>query len=290
MLMTIFLSGCIQDTIVINVKPDGSGTIEETFLLSNSMFDMMESIVGTMAAHRKEEGVQDNKNATKGSTEKEATETRDDAIAKMVKDAEKQAETFGAAVKFVSAKPLKTDTAGGYSAVYAFQDINQVMVNQDLGSRRDGQKAEKSNSPEAEYLQFKFTRGSTAKLVVTLPAQKEASGDKSGAPDNGRTAEGKSGKEASAQSPEMMKNIFQDMKVKIALQFQGTIINTNATYRDGSTVTLIEMDIGKLMTNITLFKQVLAANPLSVGGTKALFKNVEGLKFETNNPVTVEFK
>jgi hypothetical protein len=46
MLMTVFLSGCIQDTIVIHVKPDGSGTIEETFLLSNSMFDMMESIAG----------------------------------------------------------------------------------------------------------------------------------------------------------------------------------------------------------------------------------------------------
>ena len=76
----------------------------------------------------------------------------------------------------------------------------------------------------------------------------------------------------------MMKNIFQDMKVKISLQFEGTIINTNATYRDGSTVTLVEMDIGKLMTTGTLFKQVLAANPLSVGETKALFKNVEGLK------------
>jgi hypothetical protein len=88
----------------------------------------------------------------------------------------------------------------------------------------------------------------------------------------------------------MIKNLLQDMKVKIALQFEGTIINTNATYRDGSTVTLIEMDIGKLMTNTTLFKQVLAANPLSVGETKVLFKNVEGLKFETNNPVTVEFK
>ena len=95
---------------------------------------------------------------------------------------------------------------------------------------------------------------------------------------------------ASAQSPEMMKNIFQDMKVKISLQFEGTIINTNATYRDGSTVTLVEMDIGKLMTTGTLFKQVLVANPLSVGETRALFKNVDGLKVETNNPVTVEFK
>jgi hypothetical protein len=291
LLMTVFLSGCIQDTIVIHVKPDGSGTIEETFLLSNSMFDMMESIFSTMAAHnKKEEGSREIKDAAKGSTEKEAKQTRDDAIAKMVNDAAKQAESFGAAVKFVSAKPVKTDTASGYSAVYAFQDINQVMANQDLGSRRDGQKAEKSKSSEAEYLQFRFTKGSPAKLVVTLPAQRETSGHKLGAPDNDKAGEGKSGKEASAQSPEMMKNIFQDMKIKIAIQFEGTIINTNATYRDGSTVTLVEMDVGKLMTNADLFKQVLAVNPLSVGETKARFNNVEGLKFKTNNPVTVEFK
>jgi hypothetical protein len=88
----------------------------------------------------------------------------------------------------------------------------------------------------------------------------------------------------------MMKNFFQDLKIKISLQFEGTIINTNATYRDGSTVTLIEMDIGKIISNGELFKQMLAINLQSVGETKELYKNIEGLRFETNNPVTVEFR
>ena len=289
-LMCAFLSGCIQDTIVIHVKTDGSGTIEETSLISNSMFDIMESIAGSMTASGKEEGVQENKDAAKGGSKKEATQTRDDIIAKMAKDAEKRADTFGPMVKFVSAKPVKTDTGSGYNAVYAFQDINEVRVNQNPGNKMDEQNTQKKDSPKEEYLLFKFTKGSPAKLVVTLPPQKDTSGDKSGASDSGKAVEGKSNKDASAQAPEMMKNIFQDMKLKIALQFEGTIINTNASYRDGSTVTLIEMDIGKLMTNSALFKQVLAANPLSVGETKSLFKNVEGLKFETNSPVTVEFK
>jgi hypothetical protein len=285
-LMIAFLSGCIQDTIVIHVKPDGSGTIEETSLLSNSMFDLMESIAGSMAGAGKEEGAEDNK----GDTKKDEKQTRDDIIAKMVKDAEKRAETFGATVKFISAKPVRTDTASGYNAVYTFQDISQVRVNQNPGAKMDEQKAQKSDSLKEEYLLFKFTKGPPAKLVVTLPAQKETAADKSSAPDSGKAVTGKSNKEASAQAPEMMKNLFQDMKVKISLQFEGTIINTNATYRDGSTVTLIEMDIGKIINNATLFKQMLTVNPQSVGETKALFKNVEGLKFETNNPVTVEFR
>jgi hypothetical protein len=289
-LMISSLTGCIQDTIVIHVKPDGSGTIEETSLLSNSMVDLMESIAGSMTGPGKEGGVQDNKDATNGSSKKEAKQTRDDVIAKMVKDAEKRAETFGATVKFISAKPVRTDTASGYNAVYAFQDISQMRVNQNPGDKMDGKKAEKSEPPKEEYLLFKFTKGHPAKLVVTLPPQKETSGDKSSTADSGKAVEGKSNKEASAQAPEMMKNLFQDMKLKIALRFEGTILKTNATYRDGSTVTLIEMDFGKIISNATLFKQLLAVNPQSIGETKALFKNVEGLKFETNNPLTVEFE
>gem|GEM_PF-5270622 len=51
-----------------------------------------------------------------------------------------------------------------------------------------------------------------------------------------------------------------------------------------------EMDIGKIISNASLFKQLLAVNPQSIGETKASFKSVEGLKFETSNPVTVEFE
>jgi hypothetical protein len=290
MLMAVLLSGCIQDTIVINVKPDGTGTIEETSLLSNSMFDLMESIAGSVSGIGKEEGTEGKKDGTKGSSKEEAKQTRDDVIAKMVKDAETRTQTFGATVKFISAKPVRTETASGYNAVYSFQDISQVRVNQNPGAKMDEQKAAKSDSPREEFVLFKFTKGSPAKLVVTLPAQEETAGGKSSAPDSGKAGEGKSNKESSAQAPEMMRNLFQDMKVKISLQFEGTIVKTNATYRDGSTVTLIEMDIGKIINNATLFKQMLAVNPQSIGETKALFKNVEGLKFETNNPVTIEFR
>jgi hypothetical protein len=80
------------------------------------------------------------------------------------------------------------------------------------------------------------------------------------------------------------------MKLSISLRFEGTIVNTNATYRDASTVTLIEMDFGKIMNNPVLLKKLSAAKPQTIEQTKALFKRVEGLKVETNNPVTIEFK
>ena len=82
-------------------------------MLSNSMFDLMESIAGNIAGAGKDEGVQDNKDSTKGSSKKEGKQTSEDVIAKMLKDAGKRADTFGDAVKFISAKPVKTDTASG---------------------------------------------------------------------------------------------------------------------------------------------------------------------------------
>ncbi|MGZ6224969.1 MAG: hypothetical protein ACXWMH_05630 [Syntrophales bacterium] len=289
-LMTVVLSGCIQDTIVVHVKPNGSGTIDETSLLSNSMFDVMESVAGSMTGPSKEGGMQDNKDATKGGSQEEAKQTRDDVIARMVKVAEKRADSFGAKVKFISAKPVKTDTGSGYNAVYAFQDINEVRISQNPGTSMDGEKTQRSDSPRDEYILFKFIEGLSSKLIVTLPAQRETASDKSSVQDSGKAVQGRLNKETSAQAPEMMKNFFPDLKIKISLQFEGTIINTNATYRDGSTVTLIEMDIGKIISNGELFKQMLAINVQSVGETKALYKNIEGLKFETNNPVTVEFR
>jgi hypothetical protein len=288
--MAVFLSGCIQDSIVIHVKPDGSGTIEETSLLSNSVLDIMESLGSTAGSEKQKDG-QNNKNAAKGDSQKKEKKTRDDIIAKMVKDAEKRAAQFGATVKFISAKPVKTDTGSGYSAVYAFQDINRVRVNQNLSNKMDEQKTEKDNSPsKEEFLTFTFVKGSPSKLTIMLPAQKNAADGKSNVPDSSKAVEDKPSNRSGAQSSETMKNLFQDMKLKIALQFEGAIVNTNATFKDGSTVTLIDLDFGKIINNAILFKQLSAANPQSIGEMNALFKSIEGMKFETNNPVIVEFK
>jgi hypothetical protein len=291
MLMVVFLSGCIQDSIVIHIKPDGSGTIEETSLLSNSMIDIMESLAGGMAGSVNQKGDQDNKDATKSDPNKEEKKIRDEILAKLLKDAENRAESFGTKVKFISAKPAKTDTGSGYIAIYAFQDINLVKVNQNPGDKVDLQRADKNeSSTKEESLLFKFIKGSPSRLDVIFPSKKDTVDDKSSAPDSTKAKEDKAKEGSDDQSMEMTKKLFQDMKLKISLQFEGTIVNTNATFRDGSTVTLMEMDFGKIMTNAALFKQLSAAKPQSIEETKALLKSVEGLKVETNNPVTVEFK
>jgi len=80
------------------------------------------------------------------------------------------------------------------------------------------------------------------------------------------------------------------MKISVSVLVEGTIVATNATYREGCRIELIDIDFGKIINNGALFKEMLTVNPQSIGETKTAFKNVEGLKFETVNPVTVDFK
>jgi hypothetical protein len=291
MLMIPFFHGCIQDTTVIHVKPDGSGTIEETTLFSNSMLELMESFSDGMAVSETPKDDQAKEDRAKGEPHTGKEKTRDDLLAKMVKDAEMRAATFGKAVTFISAKPVKAESGSGYTALYAFQDINLVKVNQNPSDKVDGQKAEKSElPPKEEFLLFQFTKGSPAKLVISFPSQKDIVGDTPSPPDTPKADEDLTRKGEDPQASEMMKNLFQDMRVKISLHCEGAIVTTNATYREDSTVTLMEMDFGKIMSNAALLHKLNTVKPQSIEETKALLKNVEGLKIETNNPVTIEFK
>ena len=42
---SVFLFGCFQTETVIRLKPDGSGVIEETFLLSKDLLESFQELV-----------------------------------------------------------------------------------------------------------------------------------------------------------------------------------------------------------------------------------------------------
>ena len=92
------------------------------------------------------------------------------------------------------------------------------------------------------------------------------------------------------KAAEMMKELFKDMGVKVSLVIDGTIIKTNATYRNKSELTFMEMHFGKILENKEVFDKVSAAEPKTIEEIKGLVKDLPGLKIEMNNPVVVEFK
>ena len=220
----------------------------------------------------------------KGFDETETGKEKPDPIQGMIKEARARENQYGPEVKFVSAIPLMTETLGGYKAVYAFKDINKLKINQN-----PGKKTEKGADPlpaKEENILFHLSKGPVSTLTVTMPKsrdkeKKEAVGQKKETPETSQT---------DPQALEQMRKVFKDLGIRIAIEIEGTIIKTNATYRKKSTLTLVELHFGKLIENKDIFEKIVAAQPKTIEEAKELVKGIEGLKIEMANPVVVEFK
>jgi hypothetical protein len=271
-LVLICLVGCIQVSTTIKVRPDGSGTIEETLLISKAAMRQIEEATKEMTAQM---GGQPGGGQVSGGFDVlDENELRNSAS------------KMGQGVTYVSSKKIATRDAEGYRATFAFSDINKV--------RLDTSPSDKTPSPtgmageeggEDAVATFRFTQGPPAVLVVMLP--EELTSDNLQPPELPDTLP--------ADDPQMatmaneMKEMFKDMKVNIALEVEGDIIRTNATHREGSKITLMEVDFGKLMENEEALKKINQLEPRNADEARKLLKDVPGLKVEFNPELRVEF-
>jgi hypothetical protein len=278
------LSGCIDDTISVTVRPDGSGTIEETILMGNEFIEMMQEMSKGLG--------EESKDKTGQAPVRDDAKNRDAVVTGMMEKAKMTAKDFGEGVSLVSVRPARSDLASGYTAVYAFKDIGKVMLNQNPGSKtplndKDKEKDKGAGGKDAtgkDTIRFVFTKGSPARLAVHMPPPKPADRD-----EKEKTAP----KEPAKDDPnaiEVMMASFKGMRVSIVLTVDGDIVKTNATHRSGRKINLIEMDFGRLISHAELLKKIDREKPQSLEEMKTALKNVEGLKLEFEDPVVVDFR
>ena len=257
-LAAVIGSGCIRSATLITVKPDGSGTIEQSVLMNAAA---LKGMLGGLGATQQSSG---------GINEDELR---------------KAATRLGEGVTYVSSEPLKADDGfEGAKVIYAFTDISTVRVDQDpnlTGSTTGGvATAAKDTNP----VTFAMTRtGGVSNLTVTFN-DKPVTDKAAAAPKGGPTMD-------NPQMTEMMKTMFKGFRVNIDLQVAGTIIKTNADHVAGSKVTLLEMDLEALLADEAKLKEVQKAlGPnASVSELKPYLKDIKGLK--VNDPVvTISFK
>jgi len=253
----LVLAGCIESTTVVRVKPDGSGTIEQTLIFSDAFSELLSGFGGEEEAS--EEGFVD------------------------VEELKRNASAIGEGVRFVSAEDVQTETGSGYTVVYEFEDINQVRVNQNPGGLvPSAPGAEDEGSPE-EFVLFNFEKGRTATLEIINPIDTAEQ----------REAEERAEVEMDAEAAgmmEMMAEFYRDMKLAMIVEVDGRIVETNATYRDGSRVTIMELDFGKLMEDPDKFQALMQSNPETVEEVKEIAKDIPGVKVETEESIVIRFR
>jgi hypothetical protein len=269
--VAISFSACLQEEKVIKLNADGSGTVEDTMVMSKEVIAQLKQMTAGFGALLQGKG---NADAASPSPFQVMDE-------KKLREA---ANTMGDGVTFVSAKPLTTAFGEGFTAAYAFADINKLKIDENPGANipgADNPAMKLANKSKKEPVKFDFTKGAPASLTVKLPQPKTIDLPKD------RPPKPPGGEEMAMV---MMQQMFKDMKVSLAIEVAGRIVDTNAEYKDGSRVTLMELDFNKVLANPEKFKALSAAQPKSIEEAKALIKGTDGIKAETQPEVTIKFQ
>jgi len=254
-------SGCITALTNIKLRPDGSGTIEQTLSMSAAAAEQFASMakgLGEMSP-----------DAKKGAAPELFSE----------QDMKEAAGKFGEGVVFVSSTPIKTADRVGRIATYQFADITRLKIDQ-KPQTGDVPGASKT---AAEDVLFRFARlpSGNPQLTVVFPEAKIEEARKKAADEGGK-------KTMDPAQLAMVKKLFDGLKVGIDVEVLGTIVKTNSPYVQGSRVTLLEMDFSQLLANDELISQI--GEPGSLEEAKQLLKNVKGFKVNLDREVNIEFK
>jgi hypothetical protein len=280
-LSTLFLSGCFQVERVVKLKADGSGTIEETMTMGSAMIAQMKAMQAGFGGVTEGAVGGDDKDAAKDKPKDKPAakpfELLDEAKLK------EEATKMGEGVTFVSAKKITSKDREGYTATFAFTDINKVrldMAPPDMSPKGGGDVSIKAGGDQ-EPLTFKFAKGKPATLEVAVPTPKK--GAKEAAADPAQEAM------QEAMMP-MMQQMFKDMRLAVVIEVQGKIVNTNAQFKDASRVTLADIDFNKILSDPAKFKAMAKITDPNSAEGKAFLKTVPGIKVETNSPVKISFQ
>ncbi len=266
----LVLPGCFQSETTVHLNKDGSGTLVEETKLGAQMLAMMDQMAAGFG----------------GGGDKAPKDPVKDMFSE--EKAKKRAAELGEGVTFEKSEPVDANGAKGARVTYKFKDINKLKVSTGDGMKSASPMGDMADMPGAqkpkkqEPIQFNYADGN---LTVKMPkpdpdkAAEAPAGEDKGAPDMG-------GPEAEA----MMKQMFADMKMSLKLVIEPGIAESDATHKDGNTITLMEMNFGKLIENADAFKKLQKVDQKDPAKAMEALKGIEGVKFEIKDQITVKVK
>ena len=254
----IVASGCINSTSLIRVKPDGSGTIEQTMLVNTA------ALKGLMAGMG-------------GAASKEPGTLLNEA------DFKRAGERMG--VRPLSLTPVKQGNFEGHKALYAFDDISKVRVDQDP-QMAGATKGKFSSSPTSNNpIRFSLTRqGGTSTLTISVNEEVAAEA-------TAKAQEAPSLDQIDPAMMQMIKTMFDGFHIGIDLEVEGEIVKTNADYVSGSRITLLDVDMTAVLADEEKLKtlQSKVKPGASLADLRPYLKDIKGVKI--NHPtVIIEYR
>jgi len=261
----LLVAGCMNMVSTLTVRPDGSGTLTERFVLNADMARMIQGLASL-----------------------DSTGTAQDPFS----EADIRAEADALPGMHLQSFTRIDDTTGrGYEATYRFENLNDVpfdpgpddlLSDEDMGPTGDGPLDLMS------AMRFEFTPGAPATLTIHLPLDTAEVRPDAAMP--GATPDDED--PPSEAEMEMMRAMMANAGFRIAVTIDGEIVETNATHRDGATITLLEMDFGTLARDSTAFREMMRMSSGPAGPDASLdrLNAFPGMTIEPQETVTVRFR
>jgi len=266
--VVLFITGCFKVNTKVIVNADGSGIIEELLLLSDATIKIF--------------------NEFAGSFDESAKDKNEFKVFKL-EELKSKAANYGSGVKFVSAQPHKPEGWDGYKVQYSFADIKKVKMNMNEDKTPIGENqlpAETESKPQ--FVSFDFSKNRPAELTVIMPV-KDFDDKKSETSETSGTAEVSSDTTGNAMLQQMYE-MMSEMEMSFKVRVNGTISETNATFVEGNTLTLMYINFGSLLKNVENIKEIESLVKIeSLEDAKKLMSKFDGIKIEIQDKVKVKF-
>lgn len=265
-LTALLLVGCMKVSTTLTVRPDGSGTITERLTVDDDLAGMMRAM----------DQAADSTGANRDLFSEDEIRAEADSLP---------------GLSLQSFTRIDDTTETGYEAVYAFENLNDISFDpapDDVMPDRATDEMDGNPFELMSAMQFSFTPGRPASLTIRMPR------DTTEAESDDATADSLASDDDSPSQTEldMLRAMMQDTGIRVAVAIDGTIVETNATHRTGSTVTLMDLDFGTLAQDSTAFREMMTLSDAPAGARATIdrLNALPGMTIEPQETVTIRFR
>jgi hypothetical protein len=260
----IGLSGCFTSDVLITVRPDGSGIVEQTVTIRPAALLEFDTLASPELAAN--------------------AQNPDDISRRFQKEYDKWAEAahLGGNLRPRSVRPIKTADATGWALTYEFDDVTEMRLQlvphvpglsgfYQVASKDPGASTTVSATlnPVNETLErFTFQFPAFAIDPSSEPPTAWASG--------------------SAQEMLQLQKLIQGSRVTIAVESTAPIVATNSPFVDQNRVTLFDIDVTRALFSKQM--STLASTPATFQELLATLADLPGVTLAHEHEVTIDVR
>jgi hypothetical protein len=255
LLSAVVCSGCFQSTTVLTIKSDGSGTIQQRTVVLTAALAQMKQLAAL--------------GGRRAATIDPLSEDQARALAA----------SLGQGVTLVSTNAIKTAEGEGRESTYAFTDVSQLRVSEQPAAPPDITVRTPGLSTDSPKVSFRLARSENGNAVLHINVP---------VPTLFVSPDGAGGINPTViDQLQALKGVLAGAHLVLAAEPTGSLVATNSAWLEGRRVTLLEIDLDKLLADSEFVARVRAAK--SSDEVKAVLKDAPGLKVTLEPDITIEF-